>query len=558
MKKIGFVAVGLLLSVSVSAQEKDDDFSAFMKEEMVAFDKFLDDANRDFINFLRNPWKEFEAEKPVVKRTKPEPVNPVIYDERTTPKDEKPVCLSIEEILDMSTEEGKQKPVVKMKDVDDIPFDSPTVIVKKKKKPTVVVVEEKVDDKPVTEPESGEKRPVINPEDNPAPEPEWEPVPVVDEPVNSGATPVRNIPLYTGGAGRIKITYMEHVFYLPDELKDKCRLSGVKENNVADAYEVMCKVDYKSLLKECKQIVSDLRLNDWGTFTLLRTVADAFCSNENESVVMQQFLLNEMGYKAKMARKANEDKLLLFVATDCQIYGHPCMQQENLTYYDINNTQPCTFYMCPNDAPNAKKALDMSIPVAPDFGFTGKFTHTLRSVKDSDVPVGISVPNALIEFYETYPQCDYRVYFTASVNEVVAHDLFEALKPGIAGKGEVEAANILINFVQTAFQYATDDEQFGYEKPFFVEELFYYPYSDCEDRSILYSYLVRNLLGLDVVLLDYPNHIATAVRFNEDVTGDYVMVNGQKYTVCDPTYIGANIGMAMPAFKKVAAKVLKY
>ena len=46
--------------------------------------------------------------------------------------------------------------------------------------------------------------------------------------------------------------------------------------------------------------------------------------------------------------------------------------------------------------------------------------------------------------------------------------------------------------------------------------LFYYPYCDCEDRSVLYSYLVRNLLKLDVVLLDYPNHIATAVCFNEN------------------------------------------
>ena len=118
--------------------------------------------------------------------------------------------------------------------------------------------------------------------------------------------------------------------------------------------------------------------------------------------------------------------------------------------------------------------------------------------------------------------------------------------------------NILINFVQTAFQYQTDEQQFGYEKPFFVEELFYYPYSDCEDRSMLFSYLVRKLLGLDVVLLDYPNHIATAVCFKGNVGGDYLMVNGRKYTVCDPTYIGASIGMTMPKFKTVAAKVLRY
>ena len=69
---------------------------------------------------------------------------------------------------------------------------------------------------------------------------------------------------------------------------------------------------------------------------------------------------------------------------------------------------------------------------------------------------------------------------------------------------------------------------------------------------------MKSLLGLDVVLLDYPNHIATAVKFAGDYSGDHVMVNGRKYLVCDPTYMGASIGMAMPQFKNVAANVLKY
>ena len=64
--------------------------------------------------------------------------------------------------------------------------------------------------------------------------------------------------------------------------------------------------------------------------------------------------------------------------------------------------------------------------------------------------------------------------------------------------------NILIDFVQNSFQYQTDGEQFGYEKPFFMDENFYYPACDCEDRAILFSNLVKDLLGLDAVLLDYP------------------------------------------------------
>jgi hypothetical protein len=131
------------------------------------------------------------------------------------------------------------------------------------------------------------------------------------------------------------------------------------------------------------------------------------------------------------------------------------------------------------------------------------------------------------------------------------------LKKQIEGKTQEEAANILINFVQTAFEYKVDDEQFGYERPLFADEVFYYPYSDCEDRSILFAVLVNELMGLEVVLLHYPGHLATAVRFSNDIVGDYINLDGDKYIVCDPTYIGASIGEAMERYKNEQAKVVK-
>ena len=131
------------------------------------------------------------------------------------------------------------------------------------------------------------------------------------------------------------------------------------------------------------------------------------------------------------------------------------------------------------------------------------------------------------------------------------------LKKQIKGKTQEEAANMLINFVQTAFDYATDDEQFGYERPLFGDEIFYYPYSDCEDRSILYSILVRDLLGLDVVLLYFPGHLATAVKFTEDISGYYLTIDNEKYLICDPTYIGAPIGDCMPDYQNVSAEIIK-
>lgn len=557
-KTISFIA-GLLLALTGMAQENKGGISGFMKEELEDFDKFMDDANKDFINFMREPWKEFEAEKPVLKRVKPEPVKPVVYDEKTAPKSEKPVCLTIEEILDMTTSEGKQKPVVQLNEVDRIVFDKPEVIVRKKKDPKVIIIEEKAADKPTAQPE---KKPVVEVVEA---EPEAEPAPVVEagrrpEPAAEPRLPVSSTPmspLYRGESGRSKIAYGGLAFYLNNSLNRKCSLNGLNENAIADAYEALCNSDYKPLLADCAQIRKDLRLNDWGVFTLVRQVADTYCGTANESIVMQQFLLNEMGYKARMARKATEDKMMLFVATDCSIYAHPYITLNGQNYYNLSgNNEQCQFYMCQKDSPKAKNSVGMQLKEAPLF--PGTVVSSTHQAKGSAARVTVDVPKALMDFYKDYPQCDYSVYFNAPVNAAMENRILSSLAPLVQGRNEADAANILINFVQTAFQYQTDGQQFGYEKPFFVEELFYYPYSDCEDRAMLFSYLVRKLLGLDVVLLDYPEHIATAVRFNGNVSGDYLMVNGRKYIVCDPTYIGASIGMTMPRYKTVSAKVLKY
>ena len=557
-KTISFIA-GLLLALTGMAQENKGGISGFMKEELEDFDKFMDDADKDFINFMREPWKEFEAEKPVLKRVKPEPVKPVVYDEKTAPKSEKPVCLTIEEILDMTTSEGKQKPVVQLNEVDRIVFDKPEVIVRKKKDPKVIIIEEKPADKPAVQPE---KKPVVEVVEA---EPEAERTPVVEadrrpEPAAEPRLPVSSTPtspLYRGESGRSKVMYGGLAFYLNNSLNRKCSLNGLNENAIADAYEALCNSDYKPLLADCAQIRKDLRLNDWGVFTLVRQGADTYCGTANESIVMQQFLLNEMGYKARMARKATEDKMMLFVATDCSIYAHPYITLNGQNYYNLSgNNEQCQFYMCQKDSPKAKNSVGMQLKEAPLF--PGTVVSSTHQAKGSAARVTVDVPKALMDFYKDYPQCDYSVYFNAPVNAAMENRILSSLAPLVQGRNEADAANILINFVQTAFQYQTDGQQFGYEKPFFVEELFYYPYSDCEDRAMLFSYLVRKLLGLDVVLLDYPEHIATAVRFNGNVSGDYLMVNGRKYIVCDPTYIGASIGMTMPRYKTVSAKVLKY
>ena len=47
-----------------------------------------------------------------------------------------------------------------------------------------------------------------------------------------------------------------------------------------------------------------------------------------------------------------------------------------------------------------------------------------------------------------------------------------------------------------------------------------------------------------------------AVNFPNDVEGDYVSVNGRKFTICDPTYVGSEVGETMPTMKGLGTKVI--
>ena len=120
----------------------------------------------------------------------------------------------------------------------------------------------------------------------------------------------------------------------------------------------------------------------------------------------------------------------------------------------------------------------------------------------------------------------------------------------------MSAVERLLNWVQTSFVYEYDDKIWGRNRAFFPDETLYYPYCDCEDRSILFTRIVRDLLGLKCILVYYPGHLASAVCFTEHVSGGYIQVNGNRYVVCDPTYIGASVGHTMPDMDNSSAKVI--
>lgn len=213
---------------------------------------------------------------------------------------------------------------------------------------------------------------------------------------------------------------------------------------------------------------------------------------------------------------------------------------------------------------SSPKPLSLYIPLQQTFEYKPSNLRTLISKRYPDVEVRVQVNTNMIDFYNTYPTSEingnvmtrWAMYANTPLDEHVKSQLYPKLAEKISGLNQLEAANKLLNWVQTAFVYEYDDKVWGHDRAFFSEETLYYPYCDCEDRAILFTRLVRDLLGLQTILVYYPGHLACAVCFTDKVAGDYILLDGKRFVITDPTYIGAPVGKTMPDMDNTQASVI--
>ncbi|MDP8203928.1 MAG: hypothetical protein P9L95_05300 [Candidatus Tenebribacter mawsonii] len=359
---------------------------------------------------------------------------------------------------------------------------------------------------------------------------------------------------------RININYLG----LPLELNYQQNLdiqlqSPINEKGIADFWYSISNIDHTTLFAQASDYREQLKLNDWGYCLLLNEITkEVSGESQNLSNLLLWFMLTKSGYEAKVGYA--EDNVYLLLPCKNTIYGVSYVVIDDKRFYTLSfdKQQQLNISINTYDGkyPNADDLIDLSIKDSPKVKSTLIEKELKFSYENTEYSIPVTYNQATAEYFKNYPQTDLEVYFKAPLSDEATYSLTLGLKPILEGRTEADAANVLLRFVQTAFQYKTDGEQFGNEKSLFSDETLFYPYSDCEDRSIIFSYLISNILGLNVIGLDYPGHISTAVHFQNDLIGDKVTYNSTNFVVCDPTYINANIGMAMPKFKEVEPKII--
>ncbi len=337
------------------------------------------------------------------------------------------------------------------------------------------------------------------------------------------------------------------------EKKMLSHCTDISEKGVSEYWNELSNANYIQFIDQIKRNGSLLQLNDWGYYDLISKISSKMIIDKNDQTLFCFFMLSHLDFDVKVAKRNND--FILLIPFKTTVYKKSYINIDNIKYYIIGEDLEGQIYTFKQKFSNSNKSIDLSI--SKDLKLGNDYSDKTIYFKKINKDVSIKVNPNLIAFYNQMPMSDLTIFFNSKFDPITENSLISAISPLIENKNELEAVNIILEFVQKSFEYKTDVEQFGYEKFYFPEDMFYYPFSDCEDRSILFSHLVKSILKLDVIGLEYSTHAACAVKFNTDINGDAIILNEKKYIICDPTYIGASAGMAMPQFLNEKPKIIK-
>lgn len=329
-------------------------------------------------------------------------------------------------------------------------------------------------------------------------------------------------------------------------------LKGSDENSVADFWDILSSSDEAELLiYDFIELRSRLSLCDWAFYKFAEAFSKkVYPDDSNAAVILHAYILTQAGYKLRFGYD-KDSKIHMVVATENIVFDHIYWELDGMKYYLFEESDITSMNLCKVDFTSAKP-MRLQADKENLFDENLSAARKLCSKSCQDVEVNVSVNLNLISFYNEYPisssdsdsvVAQWISYANTPLSEKVRETLYSQFRPLLTGKTELAAAEILLNFVQTAFVYKNDTETWGRERPFFAEECLHYPYCDCEDRSILFSHLIRDLLGLDVALIYSPGHLFTAVNFTDDIKGSHLFIGDRKFVICEPTCTaGAPVG----------------
>lgn len=300
---------------------------------------------------------------------------------------------------------------------------------------------------------------------------------------------------------------------------------------------------YEPVVAELLSYRASHHPDDWMFYQLIRRVVAHISPKEQNYIqytLYKWYFLSKTGYDATL--RASGDKLLFYVYSTDEIFDIPGYTANNrqyicLNYHDYGSIDFSinTFTQVNPVVPGAMAAFSYRLTRMPSFTPADYEDKELSfNYKSINYTFHVKVNTRINDIFRNYPTADYILYFDAPLSAQTYGTLIPQLKDKTYNMNVREGVDYLMQFTRHAFVYKPDGEHFGKEKRMLPEQTLLYDGSDCEDRSALFFYLVKELYNLPMIVLEYPTHVSVAVKFDKPI-GKPIVHNGVKYSICDPT-----------------------
>lgn len=509
-----FLTFLFLFLAGINTTVKAQDFEEWKENYLNEFEEFQNEYDKQFHKMLQNEWKQFDIE-----------LSPDFY-HKPKPDD----IPKVEE-----KEPGKPKTSVSLE--KEQPEENP----QETQEPVIETTRESTKEQQAEQSaDLQQKTVVMNPAlgVNPTFEPNVEQAKIQTNKINYFDVP---------------ITYKYYTAY-------KTRVDRpIGKKSISSFWKHLSTKDYPSFLKQMQQVKSQLSLNDYGYGQLLEDIgSQIYGRNSQEATLFTWFMLTQSGYGTRVAY--NSQGVYLLIRTTPGVFRTTYFTIDGSKYYGLSFSEyhadlPDQLYTYEGNYPKSEESkinlLFANMPILPQQQETRMLSF---GYEDTTYTFEVPVNQQLINYFKNYPKANLSLYLNSRMDGSTHDKLISSLQPLLKGKSNLEKANILLRFVQESFEYQTDQQQFNVEKKMFPAETIYYPASDCDDRSILFAYLIKHLTDLEYILVRYPGHLTPAVHFpSNPPKGSEVRQpithNGKSYYITDPTYFGADAGMIMTKYQ---------
>jgi len=340
-----------------------------------------------------------------------------------------------------------------------------------------------------------------------------------------------------------------------DKLLVLSKISFLSEDSISGFWTSFARSNSNQLVDQLMDYRDLLGMGDWGYFQLVKATSNhIFTGNVLNADLLTWALMIRSGFDVRLA--FNQNSTTVIFPSENTIFSKQFVVIGETRFYLDREMRSQLLVTCQNPFRDNVGRIDLNFYKS--LNFNGKPTIRMISFpwNNKSYEFSMRYNPEVIRFYKEYPQTDAYVYFGAPVSSVLKENLIEQFYPILSKMDRLESAAFLQQFVQKEFVYISENQKDEFHKNRFAEEIIASKSGDDRSKAVLYSWLVRILLHLPVVGVQFPEYYSTAVCYDSSLDGNYYYLNREKYYITDPTYLNAPIGVTMPAFEGLTPQLI--